>query len=207
MSKLAYTQKVNYSDLSTTELVILCQQTNELAFTELLKRHQGFITARLKRLAPDFSDHSDLIQEVNIRVWRFVGQLRKPSAFLSWLGQLIRNVFNDELRKRPRDFHIVSLDEPVSFNESSEETTRDIRDVSRQPEETALAAELSLVLNNAMAELPVKFQRAQKLRDVDGLSYEEIAQITNAELGTVKSRIARARLRIQAQISDYVQAA
>ncbi|MBX9724114.1 MAG: sigma-70 family RNA polymerase sigma factor, partial [Candidatus Obscuribacterales bacterium] len=103
--------------------------------------------------------------------------------------------------------YLVSLDEPVSFNESSEESTRDIRDDSRQPEETALAAELSLVLNNAMAELPVNFQKAQKLRDVDGLSYEEIAQITNAELGTVKSRIARARLRIQAQISDYVQAA
>jgi RNA polymerase sigma-70 factor (ECF subfamily) len=206
MSNVACISKKDCANFNNTELVLLCQQGNEAALSELLMRHKGYIISRFCKMAPDWSDHSDLIQEVNIRVWRFIGQLRKPASFKTWLSQLILNVFYDELRKRPRDFHVVSLDEPVSFD-GSEEAPREIKDSSRQPEDALLAAELTVVLNEAMNELPLQFKRAQVLRDIDGLSYEEIAKITQTELGTVKSRIARARLRIQNKIADYVKEA
>ena len=86
-----------------------------------------------------------------------------------------------------------------------DETTRDIKDESKQPEDILLAKELSEVLAKAMNEVPTQFKTAQVLRDVNGMSYQEIAQITHVELGTVKSRIARARLRIQQRVSSYLK--
>lgn len=195
---------INYAELSVTELVILSQQKDDLALTELLKRHNAYIRNRLYKIAPDWTDHADLIQEIHIRVWRFISQLRQPASFRTWLSQLILNVFYGELRKRPRDFQIVSLDEPY-INDSMDETTGDIRDTSKQPEDVLLAKELSQILAKAMDEVPAQFKTAQILRDMEGMSYQEIAQLTHAELGTVKSRISRARLRIQERISSYLQ--
>src|SRR5271166_798264 len=98
-----------YTDLSITDLVILSQKKNEAALCELLKRHNVYIRNRLFKIAPDWTDHADLVQEVHIRVWRFIGQLKQPGSFRTWLSQLITNVFYGELRKRPRNFQIVSL--------------------------------------------------------------------------------------------------
>lgn len=204
MSTNAHQSTANCASHSVTDLVIMSQRKDEAALTELLKRHSAYIKSRLYKIAPDWEDHADLIQEINIRVWRFIGQLRQPASFRIWLSQLILNVFYGELRKRPRDFQIVSLDEPYT-TDSMDETTRDIKDESKQPEDILLAKELSEVLAKAMNEVPTQFKTAQVLRDVNGMSYQEIAQITHVELGTVKSRIARARLRIQQRVSSYLK--
>jgi RNA polymerase sigma-70 factor (ECF subfamily) len=204
MNTCASSAKTNYANLSVTELVVLSQRNDQMAFTELLKRHNVYIKNRLYKIAPDWSDHSDLIQEIHIRIWRFIGQLRNPASFRTWLSQLITNVFYGELRKRPRDFHVVSLDEPFSNESSEDNSTRDIEDLSKKPEDVLLAKELTEVLEDAMADVPLQFKTAQLLRDVEGMSYQEIAVITNSELGTVKSRIARARLRIQDKVSSYL---
>jgi RNA polymerase sigma-70 factor (ECF subfamily) len=196
--------KKSYAQLPDTELIILCQRHDEPALNELLKRHKSYIVNRLYKLAPDLSDQSDLIQEVYIRVWRFIGQLKKPSSFRAWLSQLVTNVFYDELRKRPRNNQVISLDEPIT-NDSSEESTRDIKDCSQQPDDLLLAKELSQVLKEAMQDIPIQFRTAEILRDVEGLSYEEICRVTHAELGTVKSRIARARMKIQEKLQSYLQ--
>ncbi len=204
MSISANSVKVDYASLSVTDLVVLSQRKDELALTELLKRHSVYIKNRLFKIAPDWADHSDLIQEIHIRIWRFIGQLRNPASFRTWLSQLITNVFYGELRKRPRDFHVVSLDEPFSNESSEDNSTRDIEDHAQKPEDVLLAKELTGVIHDAMAEVPLQFKTAQLLRDVEGLSYQEIAVITKSELGTVKSRIARARLRIQDRVSSYL---
>jgi RNA polymerase sigma-70 factor (ECF subfamily) len=193
-----------YAELSVTDLVVLSQRKDDAALTELLKRHSAYIKNRLYKIAPDWEDHADLVQEIHIRVWRFIGQLRQPESFRTWLSQLILNVFYGELRKRPRGFQIISLDEPFT-NDSSEDSTRDIRDNSKQPEDILLAKELTEVLTQAMEEVPLQFKTAQVLRDMEGMSYQEIAQLTHVELGTVKSRIARARLRIQERVASYLR--
>lgn len=204
MYKASHITNRNFAELPDTELISLCQHQNEAALNELLKRHKCYIINRLYKLAPDLNDQSDLIQEVYIRVWRFIGQLKKPSSFRPWLSQLIKNVFYDELRKRPRNNQIISLDEPLS-NDPSEESTRDIKDCSQQPDDLLLAKELCEVLKEAMKDIPQQFRTAEILRDIEGLSYEEICKVTHAELGTVKSRIARARLKIQEKLAEYLQ--
>ncbi len=195
----------SYSQKSDRDLVMACQRREPAAFEELVKRHQKTVYVLLYQLAPDWNDTSDLAQEVFIRVWRSITNLRNPNAFRSWLTQIVTNIFYDELRKRPRKLPTVSMDEPYKDEESGENTTRDIPDESLVPEENALNKELSQVIRESMMKLPEQFRTAIVLREVEGLSYEEIAVITKTEMGTVKSRIARARTKLQEMLKPYLE--
>ncbi|MCA9815967.1 MAG: sigma-70 family RNA polymerase sigma factor [Candidatus Obscuribacterales bacterium] len=195
----------SYSQKSDRDLVMACQRREPAAFEELVKRHQKTVYVLLYQLAPDWTDTSDLAQEVFIRVWRSITNLRNPNAFRSWLTQIVTNIFYDELRKRPRKLPTVSMDEPYTDEESGESTTRDIPDESLVPEEKALNKELSQIIRESMMKLPEQFRTAIVLREVEGLSYEEIAVITKTEMGTVKSRIARARTKLQEMLKPYLE--
>lgn len=193
--------------LKDADLVMECQRGNGNALTHLLKRHERTIAAMLYRLAPDLSDSSDIQQEASIRIWRSIHNLRNPALFKSWLNQIVTNLFYDELRRRPRDFVVVSIDAPLVNKDGVESGVRDIVDYSPQPEEKALRRELSKVLVNAISQISALSRTAIVLRDVDGLSYSEIASITSTEMGTVKSRIARARVKVQDLVGAYLQSA
>ena len=187
-------------------LVLACQKRDPAAFEELVKRHQRTVYALLYQLAPDWVDTADLAQEVFIRVWRSINNLRNPSSFRGWLTQIVTNLFYDELRRRPRRLPTVSMDEGLDPDaEDGESATRDIPDVSLLPDEKVLNRELSEVIREAMTKLPEQFRTAIVLREVEGLSYEEIAILTKTEMGTVKSRIARARTKLQEMLQPYLQ--
>lgn len=191
-----------YSQKSDRDLVLACQHREPQAFEELVKRHQRTVYSLLYQLAPDWEDTSDLSQEVFIRVWRNINNLRNPASFRSWLTQIVTNLFYDELRKRPRRLPTVSMDEGLDSEDDG--STRDIPDTSVMPEEKALNKEITEVIRQAMLRLPEQFRTAIVLREVEGLSYEEIAVITQTEMGTVKSRIARARTKLQELLKPYL---
>jgi RNA polymerase sigma-70 factor (ECF subfamily) len=193
-----------YSQKSDRDLVLACQRREPQAFEELVKRHQRTVFALIYQLAPDWEDTTDLAQEVFIRVWRSINNLRNPASFRSWLTQIVTNLFYDELRKRPRKLPTVSMDESLD-SEDGENPTRDIPDSSALPEEKVLNKEVSEVIRQAMLKLPEQFRTAIVLREVEGLSYEEIAVITQTEMGTVKSRIARARAKLQELLKPYIE--
>jgi RNA polymerase sigma-70 factor (ECF subfamily) len=205
--QLSVIQGGSYGGKTDAELIVLCQKKDSRAFEELIRRHQRTVYALLYRLAPDWNDTSDLAQEVFIRMWRSIGNLRNPSAFRSWLSQIVTNLFYDELRKRPRQLPTISMDEPIDSEEGSDATTRDIKDKAAGPDELCQRKEMTEVVRQAMTRLPEQFRTAIILREFEGLSYEEIALITNTEIGTVKSRIARARAKIQEMVSPYLKAA
>jgi RNA polymerase sigma-70 factor (ECF subfamily) len=96
------------------------------------------------------------------------------------------------------------MDDSAS-DDDSENPTRDIPDSSAMPEEKVLNKEISEVIREAMLKLPEQFRTAIVLREVEGLSYEEIAVITQTEMGTVKSRIARARTKLQELLKPYIE--
>jgi RNA polymerase sigma-70 factor (ECF subfamily) len=196
-----------YSQKSDRDLVIACQRREPAAFEEIVKRHQRTVYALLYQLAPDWQDTADLAQEVFIRIWRNIGSLRNPSSFRSWLTQIVTNLFYDELRKRPRRLPTVSMDESLDADDSGEGSTRDIADTSAQPDDIVLNREMSEVIRQAMARLPEQFRTAIVLREMEGLSYEEIAILTKTEMGTVKSRIARARAKLQELLKPYLESA
>jgi RNA polymerase sigma-70 factor (ECF subfamily) len=201
------TKNTNYEEMSDAELVLACQRKDTAALTHLLTRHKRTITGMFYKLAPDWKDTGDLVQEAYIRVWRSIGKLKNPNSFMSWLNKIVTNLFYDELRKRPQNFHMLYIDEPLSNENGSEKTTRDIADDSQQPEDKVLSGELSKKLAEAIASIPEQFRTAAVLRDIEGLSYEEIAGITRAEIGTVKSRICRARLKLQEHLAPYLKEA
>lgn len=192
-----------YSQKSDRDLVLACQKREPQAFEELVKRHQRTVFSLLYQLAPDWEDTADLAQEVFIRVWRSINNLRNPASFRSWLTQIVTNLFYDELRKRPRKLPTVSMDDSAD-EDNIEGATRDIPDTSLMPDEKALNKEVTEVIRQAMLRLPEQFRTAIVLREVEGLSYEEIAVITQTEMGTVKSRIARARTKLQEMLKPYL---
>jgi RNA polymerase sigma-70 factor (ECF subfamily) len=96
------------------------------------------------------------------------------------------------------------MDEPTDQDAESE-TTHDIPDNHPQPDEKALSHEMTEVIRKAMLRLPEQFRTSIVLREVEGLSYEEIAVITKTEMGTVKSRIARARSKLQELLKPYLE--
>lgn len=193
--------------LTTEELVIQAQQDDNLrsmkALEELVKRHQKTVYVTLYQLAPERQDLTDLTQEVLLRMCRSIRSLRNPATFKYWLNRIITNLFYDELRKMPRRIQAVSLDESV-FNEDDDAPSRDIPDTSAIPEKLSLNSELDRQIQKAIHDLPEQFRTIIVLREMQGLSYEEIASLTHTNIGTVKSRLARARMRLQDVLGPYL---
>lgn len=194
-----------YNNLADTDLIMLCKRQDQRALAEMIRRHQKTVYGVLYRLAPDWNNIADLSQEVFVRMWQSITQLQHPSAFRSWLHRIIMNIFYDELRRRTRDLPTTSIDEPEIINGGADQLTREIPDESMAPDEYYQNRELRCAIEKAVAKLPEQFKTAMVLRDLSGLSYEEIANATGASIGTVKSRIARARAHVREQLVPFLQ--
>jgi len=143
-----------------------------------------------------------LAQEVWIRVYRNVNRLQEPVKFRGWLSRIATNLFYDELRKRKRVRTPLSLDVPRVLEDG--EVDWEIAADSPGPDEDLTTREFYDELRSAIADLPEVFRTTIVLREIEGLAYEEIAEMTGVSLGTVKSRIARARQRLQLQLQKYL---
>ena len=192
--------------LSNTDLVRRCQETpamRQYTFAELIRRYQNHVDRLLYYLAPDWGDRADLSQEVWIRVYRNLRRLQEPAKFKTWLSRIVTNLFYDELRKRKRFEVSVSLDAPRRLHEG--QVDWDIAADEPGPVDQMVTEEFYERLRSAISELPAIFRTTIVLREIKGLSYEEIAAVTNVSVGTVKSRIARARHRLQRILRRYLE--
>jgi RNA polymerase sigma-70 factor (ECF subfamily) len=197
--------QVSVDKISNYDLILLCQeglQPDRVAFTELLRRYQSHVERLLYQLAPDWQDRSDLNQEVWIRVYRNIRGLKEPIKFKGWLSRIVTNLFYDELRKRKRNAPPVSLDAPHRIED--EEIDWEIACDEPSPDDRMATREFYEQLQGAIAELPETFRTTIVLREIEGMAYEEIAEITGVSLGTVKSRIARARIKLQSVLQNYL---
>jgi len=196
---------VSVDKLPNHDLILRCQtglRPDQVAFAELMRRFQSQVDRVLYHLAPDWHDRADLAQEVWIRVYRNVQRLQEPAKFRGWLSRIATNLFYDELRKRKRVAHPLSLDAPRTLDDG--EMDWEIAGDTPGPEEELTTREFYEQLRAAIADLPEVFRTTIVLREIEGMAYEEIAEITGVSLGTVKSRIARARTRLQSQLQGYL---
>ncbi len=199
-------QKAALKALSTEELVERAQKDDMRALEMLVERYQRIAFITLYQLAPEREDIADLTQDVLLRMCRSIKSLRNPKTFKYWLNRIITNLFYDELRKAPRRLRTVSLDEPL-FQQGGEDDSgplRDVPDSSLLPDQVTINSELDEKIREAILKLPEQFRTIIVLREIQGLSYEEIASLTHSNLGTVKSRLARARLKLQDMIGPYL---
>lgn len=196
---------VQAEKLPNYDLVLQCQtgpRPEKAAFAELMRRYQSHVDKVLYHLAPDWQDRADLAQEVWIRVYRNVKRLNDPIKFRGWLSRIATNLFYDELRKRKRNSSPLSLDAPLTLEDG--QLDWEIASATPGPEEDLTTREFYDQLNEAIADLPEVFRTTIVLREIEGMAYEEIAELTGVSLGTVKSRIARARHRLQTQLQQYL---
>lgn len=163
------------------------------AFAQLVEAHEKPVYNLCLRMCGNAEDAKDLAQEAFVKAWRGLQFYKYESAFSTWLYRLTTNVCIDFLRKQKRR-PTVSL----TVQQEDEETVElEIEDGQPQPEAQILHREVKTEIARAMDQLEDEFRMILTLRVIDDLSYEEIAAIMDLKIGTVKSRLARARLKLK----------
>ena len=181
-------------DIDDEEALIARSRQGDLdSFNRLVEHYQRPVYNLCLRMLGSREAAEDAAQEAFVAAYRAVGGFRGASAgFRAWLFRIASNACYDELRRR-RSRPAVSLDAPAGEGRRP----LDVAHPGPTLDEHAQRRELARGIQDALAALPPDQRLAVILRDVQGLSYEEVAQATNASLGTVKSRIARGRARLR----------
>ncbi len=175
-----------------------CKRGDLGAFNELVKKYEKQVYNFAYRLTGNYDDANDIAQEAFLRVYNAINSFRGDASFSTWLFRITTNVFLDE-RKRARAHPHSSLDEYVDLEESS--VSRQIEDTSPTPDLVTEGKERTEILQDAIQSLP-DYQRAVvTLYHTQQKSYEEIAEIMDQPIGTVKSRLNRARLALKEKLS------
>ena len=194
--------KLLYKKMPQEELVVLAQQEDFKALEELIRRIQRDVFATLSYIVNNNNNLSDLTQEVLLKVAKNIQTLKNPKCFKGWLNHIITNTCYDELRKQTKSPETISIYytcEALNIN-----LKIDIPDNKSKPIEKCITSECEKLIKSAIRELPESFRIAIVLREFQGLSYEEIARTTNSNIGTVKSRISRARIKLQEVLKNYI---
>ncbi len=165
-------------------------------FDALVNRyyHQAYNTAY--RLTGNHADAEDLLQEAFLRAYRFFDRYDRSMPFINWFNRILTNLYIDEYRRRGR-VRTVSLDETFEGEDGEETPAFDLPDTSPSPMELALQKELEDAIHEGLLQLPPEFRVAVVLADIEGHSYEEIAEMMNTSVGTVRSRIHRGRKQLR----------
>ena len=160
------------------------------AFEELVRRYEKRVYAIALRSAGSPEDAADITQDVFLRAWRSIESFRGDSGLSTWLFRITMNICVDHARHRQTQPQTMAL-----TNDEDEE--RPIHDTAPTPEEHLDNSELGRELAAALDEVSEEHRRIVLLRDVSGMSYTEIAEILEISEGTVKSRLARARIALR----------
>ena len=185
------------TDLKERDLIRRAKQGDMLAFEELILKHEKIVYNLALRMMNYSEDAKDISQEVFLKAYRSLSNFDERSAFSTWLYRITHNTCIDEMRKR-KGKQSFSLEEELENEEGSMQ--RQIADEGDTPEESLLRAEQKNEILQALDNLSEEHKAAIVLRDVKGLSYEEIAEILEVTLGTVKSRISRGRNQLKNEI-------
>ena len=169
-------------------------------FDALVQRYHKQAYNIAYRMAGNHADAEDLTQEAFIRAFRFFGQYRRELPFDSWLYKIMSNVFIDRLRRKPKA-KMRSLDQPVLTEDG--EASFDVADTAEGPEDAILSKEMDVRIQAALDTLPEVFRLTVIYADIEGLSYEEIAEATDTNIGTVRSRLHRGRRLLRNKLKSY----
>lgn len=183
-------------DKEDETLIEDCKQGNDKAFSLLIDKYKQDCFNVAYQLVGDEQLAEDIAQESFIRVYKSIDNFRGDSAFFTWLYQIVLNLCRDYFRKQPEN-------NPLSLENSSLESIlrREIPDVADAPENYIEEQELQRMIKKALAELSFKHRQVIVFRDLQGLTYQKIAEILEIPLGTVKSRLNTARNRLQQSLS------
>ncbi len=174
--------------MTDQELIKLCKQGDRQAFNELVEKYQERVVNIAYGLLSNKEDAYDAAQETFIKVYRSINSFAEKSSFNTWIYRILSNVCKDMLRKRQRSVKVISI-----HGEDNDEKPHDIPDTNPTPEETVERNELHHQVWSALHELKTEYREIIVYFDMQGLSYEEVSVALGIPIGTVKSRLNRAR--------------
>ena len=184
---------------SDQQLVQRAQRGDLRAFDLLVLKYQGRIAALISRYVSDAGEVEDVTQEAFIKAYRALGKFRGDSAFYTWLYRIAANAAKNHLvAKGRRPGADATIEDAEGFDEGG------MLSESASPEALAMGGELAAVVESALNALPDELKAALMLREFDGLSYDDIADVLGCPVGTVRSRIFRAREAIDQRVKEQI---
>ena len=179
-------------------LIARSQDGDLAAFDALVLRHQQEVFAVAMRMLGDRDEAQDVAQDAFVRAFRCLGTFRGQAKLSTWLVSITMNLCRNRRRwwARHRRFVVASLDDPIETEEGT--LTHEVADPAPSPATMAERRERHQQLTGALQMLSEGERSIVVLRDIQGYSYEEIADVLHCRVGTVKSRLSRARLRLRA---------
>ncbi|MFZ5945407.1 MAG: RNA polymerase sigma factor [Bacillota bacterium] len=180
------------------DLIARSQNGDLNAFEELVAKYERKVYAIAYRFMGNPEDASDLSQEAFLKAFQSIKGFRQEASFSTWICRIVSNVCRDELRKLKRTSK-TSLDEEIWLEEGT--VAKQLKDESPTPEQIFESNELKEYLQGLINNLTPEYRMVVVLRDIKGYSYEEIAEILDCSLGTVKSRLNRARKALKDKIN------
>lgn len=187
----------NFYELSDEELILEFQKNNEeKAFEILVQRFKNPLTNYVYRFLGDYDSCVDVVQEAFIKVYRYKDNYSSVAKFSTWIYTIAGNLARTEYqRRRRKNFFSIN-----SYGE--EDKSFDIPDNSNRPDVITDGNIKNEIIQRALLKVKDTYREAVILRDIQDLSYEEIAEILKIEVGTVKSRINRGRAELQKYLKD-----
>ena len=191
------------TDLMLVERTVAGDQK---AFELLVIKYQRRIERLIGRMVRDVDLVEDIAQETFIRAYRALAQFRGDAQFYTWLYRIAVNTAKKALMDLKRD-PLVSESALRGARDDEDETSAMENELtsSETPETVLAAKEIAAAVNSAMEALPEELRQAVTLREIEGLSYEEISEVMNCPIGTVRSRIFRAREAISAKVRPMLE--
>jgi len=200
--KLMESRSVNPERIVDQKLVEKSQRGDKKAFAMLVEKYQRRLTRLLSRMVRDQSEIEDIVQDSFIKAYRAINNFRGDSAFYTWLYRIGINTAKNhlvKLGKRPKAMNDIEIEEIENF-----EDAQDLRNLET-PENSMATKEIIASVNQTIETLPDELKEAIQLREIDGLSYEEISDLMNCPIGTVRSRIFRAREAIAEKLKPLIE--
>jgi RNA polymerase sigma-70 factor (ECF subfamily) len=198
----------NRSDLEALEdrqLIEVCQKGDKVAFEILVQRHQQHAFNIAYGVLRNYEDACEVAQDTFVRVHHALERFRGDAEFTTWMYRIVLNLARNYLRYGRRHGHgrSVSLDEPIEGADGL--VQRELPSASDAPDATVVKDEFARLVLNNIRRLPRTHREVLVLRNVEHLSYEEIAKVLGCSMGTVKSRIARAREELRRRMGSELQ--
>jgi RNA polymerase sigma-70 factor (ECF subfamily) len=186
--------------ISDEQLVELAKGGDRAAFEQLVSRFMNPILNHIRGMLRDRERALDLTQETFIRLYTHLGDYRSHARLSTWLYRIATNLAIDEIRRRRRSRVL-----PFRVRrEDGEEAEPEFPDNGPGPDAPLLRSEVQEKVRAAVAQLPEVYRASLVLRDLQGLSYEQVAEVLSVPIGTVKSRVNRARLLLKERLAPYV---
>jgi len=177
------------------------KSANDLIFEKELLPHVGALQTFAYHLTYNQDDADDLVQETYMKAYRFIDKYEKGTNAKAWLFKILKNAYINEYRKKVRQPIKVDFEDIVTYHDTDDDRISGYSDLRQEIFENMMGDEVTTAINS----LPLDFRTVILLCDIEGFTYEEIASIIDVPIGTVRSRLFRARNLLKEKLDDYAR--